>query len=176
MKCVVCILLKEHRDGPMNFGTFNAECKKNIEINDNHEYMFVDMDLSGDELECKKSVYSEHKNVRFIKVVPSFYESIKMISTVERVESSIFLVWNEYLKNPKMQYKDSDHKHFIWIGDTNGDKVEQIMKSFEINSDKIIHRSDIDGFSPYGGFKISDYEDIMMEELFNTDKKRIAFV
>jgi hypothetical protein len=176
MKCVVCVLLKEHRDGPMNFGTFNAKCRKNIEIKDSHEYLFVDIGLSGNEMDCKKELYGEYKNVRFITILPDFYKTIKMDTLDERIESSIYLVWHEYLKNPKMQYKNSPHEHFIWIGDNNGDKIDKLEKSLEINNDKILHRSERHGFSQYGAFKISSYEDIMMEELFNTDDKRLAFV
>ena len=176
MKCVICIMLTENRSGPMNFGTFDAECRKNIDINPDHEYIIVDMGISGDEMECKQKVYSEYANVRFVAVSNGFYEDAKMTSVIERVESSIYLIWNEYIKNPKLQYKNSDHKHMVWTNDFGNDTINRVINSITFTQNKILHRSNCLGFSPYGGFKVSDYEGIMMEELFNTNSEKLAFV
>jgi hypothetical protein len=175
MKPVVCIFLTENRNGPMYFGT-TAECKKNLEINPDYEYLFVDIGIAGDELDCKRSKYSEHKNVRFVQIVESFFKDTKMTSTMERVESAIFLVWNDYLKNQKMPYKKAGFDYCVWANERYANKIDDLILAASSDKQPILYRSAEPGFSQYGAFNIYRYEDMSEEELFNRETERVAVV
>lgn len=175
MKPVICIFLTENRNGPMYFGT-HSECKKTIEINSKYEYMFIDIGVSGDELDCKRSQYGDYANVRFVKIVESFFKDTKMMSTMERVESAIFLVWNDYLKNQKMPYKKAGFDHCVWSNERYAHKIEELISAVSENKEPILYRSPELGFSQYGAFNIYRYEDMSEEELFNRETERVALI
>jgi hypothetical protein len=175
MKPVVCIFLMEHRNGPLFFGT-QAECKSNLEINPDYQYIFVDIGISGDELDCKRSIYGSFQNVRFVKIVDSFFQDTKMLSSMERLESGIFLIWNDYLKNQKMPYKKAGFDYCIWSNERYIHKIPELISATLKNKNTVLYRSEEGGFSQYGIFNIYRYEDISEDELFNREKERLSFV
>jgi hypothetical protein len=175
MKPVICIFLTENRNGPMYFGT-NAECKKTIEINPEYEYIFIDIGIAGDELDCKRSKYNDYKNVRFVKISETFFKDTNMTSTMERVESAIFLIWNDYLKSQKMPYKKAGFDHCVWSNERYAHKINDLISALCTNKKPILHRSADPGFSQYGAFNIYRYEDMSEEELFNRETERVAVI
>jgi hypothetical protein len=175
MKPVICIFLMENRNGPLFFGTA-SECKNELEINPDYQYIFVDIGISGDELDCKRSIYGSLQNVRFVKILESFFEDTKMLSEKERLESSIFLIWNDYLKNQKMPYKKAGFDYCVWSNEKYSHKISDLISAALKNTKPVLYRSEDDGFSQYGAFNIYRYEDISEDELFNREKERLEFV
>jgi hypothetical protein len=175
IKPVVCIFLTEHRNGPIFFGT-TSDCKQKLDIKPEFEYIFIDIGLSRDEMNCIKFCYGKYKNVRFVEITDWFFQKTKMLKEKERIESGLFIIWHDYLMSQKFDYKNRGYNFCAWTTEKYLDKANDVIESAKKNPGAILYRSDSDNFSNYGGFMIFNYEMITEGELFNTEKNRIQIV